>query len=210
MNRTLAAALLFLCLAAAWAAAPAMAQMNTAPEEQSFDYDPDAGKEVPALQQPIAEVTFEDAEIINHPVYGTYAVSKHRWKNWVTRALYLTLINIALIAITLSLGRTSEYNIIISYILCGASMTLSFWVFLCAVLIQMLKSTAWIYVLPVSAVTAGIGYLVLMKSKKSDISFSELKESFQKMKSAAAEDPRLASVNGAPGDWAEDDFVRLR
>lgn len=210
MNRTLAAALLFLCLAATWLAAPAAAQMNTSPEEQSFDYDPDAGKGVSELQQPIAETTYEDAEIVNHPVYGTYAVSKYRWKSWVTRALYLTLINIALIAITLSLGRTSEYNIIISYILCGASMTLSFWVFLCAVLIQMLKSTAWIYVLPVSAVTAGIGYLVLMKSKKSDISFSELKESFQKMKSASAEDPRLASVSGTPGDWADDDFVQMR
>lgn len=205
-----AAALALLCLAAACLAAPALAQMNTSPEEQSFDYDPDAGKEMPKLERSIAETTYEDAEIVNHPTYGTYAVSKHRWKNWVTRALYLTLINIALIAITLTLGRTSEYNIIISYILCGASMTLSFWVFLCAVLIQMLKSTAWIYVLPVAAVTAGIGYLVLMKTKKSDVSFSELKESFQKMKSAAAEDGRLTSVNGAPGDWADDDFVRLR
>lgn len=205
-----AAALALLCLASASLAAPALAQMNTAPEERSFDYDPDAGKEMPQLQKPIAEVTYEDAEIVNHPTYGTYAVSKHRWKNWVTRALYLTLINIALIAITLSLGRTSEYNIIIAYILCGASITLSFWVLLCAVLIMMLKASAWVYILPVAAVTAGVGYLVLMKAKKSDVSFSELKESFQKMKSAAAEDPRLASVNGAPGDWADDDFVRLR
>lgn len=210
MIRSRAAALAFLCLAAAWLAAPAPAQMNTPVEEQSFDYDPEAGKEMPELQRPIAETTYEDAEIVNHPVYGTYAVSKYRWKSWVTRALYLTLINIALIGITLSLGRTSEHNIIISYILCGASATVSFWVFLCAVLIMMLKSAAWIYILPVAAVTGGIGYVVLMKTKKSDISFSELKESFQKMKSASAEDPRLASVNGAPGDWADDDFVQLR
>ncbi|MHB0996653.1 MAG: hypothetical protein ACYC2I_09820 [Elusimicrobiales bacterium] len=210
MTKKVSAALLFACLAAAWLAAPAPAQMHTPLEEQSFDYDPDAGKEMPALDQPMAETTYEDAEIVNHPVYGTYAVSKHRWKNWVTRALYLTLINIALMAITLSLGRNSDYNIIISYVLCGASMTLSFWVFLCAVLVWMLKSSAWLYVLPVSAVTAGIGYLVLMKAKKSDVSLSELKESFQKMKSAAVEDPRLASVNGAPGDWADEDFVSLR
>lgn len=210
MIRALAAALLTSCLAAAWLAAPAPAQMNTAPEEQSFDYDPDAGKEMPVLDQPIAETTYEDAEIVNHPVYGTYAVSKYRWKNWVTRALYLTLINIALIAITLSMGRASEYNIIVSYMLCGASLTVSFWVFLCAALIQMLKSTAWLYILPVAAVTAAIGYLVLMKTRKSDVSFSELKESFQKMKSAAVEDPRLASVNGAPGDWPDEDFIKLR
>ncbi|MDD5210732.1 MAG: hypothetical protein PHV36_15200 [Elusimicrobiales bacterium] len=210
MNRYAAPLLALLCLAAAAASlpAPARAQANTSLSEQTFDYNPDAGKEMPEIQQSIAETTFEDAEMINHPVYGTTMLSKHRWKNWVTRALYLALINIALIAITLSMARTSEYNLIISYILSGASFTLSFWTFLCAVLVFQLKSSAWIYILPVSAVTAGVGYLVLMKIKRSDVSFTELKESFQKMRSAAVEDSRLTSVDGAPGDWPDDDFVR--
>ena len=209
MNRYAAPFLALLWLAAAAALpAPARAQANTAPEEQTFDYNPDAGKELPKLQQSIAETTFEDAEMINHPVYGTIMLSKHRWKGWVTRALYLALINIALIAITLSMARTSESTIIISYILSGASFTISFWTFLCAVLIFQLKAAAWIYVLPVAAVTAGVGYLVLMRIKKSDVSFTELKESFQKMRSAAVEDGRLASVDGSPGDWPDDDFVR--
>jgi hypothetical protein len=202
--------LLALAAAAALAPASAPAQMNTAPEEQSFDYNPDAGKAVPELDKPAVETSYEDAEIVNDPVYGTVAISKHRWKNWVTRSLYLTLINIALIAVILTLPRAAEFNIIISYILCGCSMTLSFWCLLCAVLIYMLGAAAWLYVLPVSLITWAIGYVVLMKAKKSDISFSELKESFQKMNSAATEDSRLASVDGSPGNWAEEDFVRLR
>lgn len=209
MNKYAAVLITLLSLAAAAALPPAArAQANTSPEEQTFDYNPNAGGEMPKLQQSIAETTFEDAEIVNHPVYGTIVLSKYRWKNWVTRALYLALINIALIVITLSLARTSEYTLIISYILTGASFTVSFWVFLCAVLIFQLKSYTWIYVLPVSLVTAGVGYLMLMKIKKSDISFTELKESFQKMRSAAVEDSRLVSVNGSPGDWPDDDFIR--
>jgi len=213
MNRTLAVkALMALALAAAAAgciSSPARAQLGSSPEEQSFDYNPDAAKEMPQIQQSIAETTFEDAEIINHPVYGTIVLSKSRWKNWVARAMYLALINIALIAIILSLGRNSEYNLIISYILCGASFTVSFWVFLCAALIFLLKATGWIYILPVSMVMGAAGYIVLMKVKRSDVSFTELKDSFQKMRAAAIEDSRLVSVEGSPGDWPEEDFIKL-
>lgn len=200
-------------LLAALLAAPALlpgqaaAQFGTRAEEQTFDYDPgekDAGKIVRAA----AETTYEDATLVNHPIYGTYMVSKYRWKNWVTRALYLTLINIALLVIIISLGRTEEYTIIIGYALCGLSATLSFWVFLCAVLVATLGASAWLYVLPVSLILAALSYLVLMKIKKSDISLAELKESFQKMHAASNEDPRLASVSGAPGDWPNQDFLK--
>lgn len=196
-----------LALAPVFLTPPAAAQLGSRPEEQTFDYDPGAEK-AGKIQQSVVETTYEDAEVINHPIYGTIILSKHRWRNWVTRSLYLTLVNIALLAIILSLSRTEEYSLIIGYILTGISATLSFWVFLCAVLIIMLKATAWIYVMPTSLVTAAAGYIVLMRLKKSDISLSELKESFQKMRSTANEDPRLVSISGAPGDWPDEDFIK--
>jgi hypothetical protein len=194
-------------LAAALAPAPAAAQFGTRAEERAFDYDPGA-KEADKVQKAVVETTFEDAEIVNHPVYGTIVISKHRWRNWVTRALYLTMVNIALIVILFSLPKNEEHNIIVSYTLSGMSMTVSFWVFLCAVLIYQLNSNAWTYVLPVSVFTGAAGYLALMRIKRSDISLTELKESFQKMRAASTEDPRLTSVPGTPGDWAGEDFVK--
>ena len=194
--------------AAAYCPPSAPAQANTPVEEQSFDYDPGAGEQTPKIEQYRAETTYEDAEVVNHPVYGTIMLSKNRWKNWVARALYLGLINIALLAVILSLSKTEEYNIIIGYMLSGASLTVSLWTFLCAILIFKLNSAAWLYILPVSLVTGGAGYLVLMKIKRSDISLTELKESFQKMRAAPNEDQRLASVDGSPGDWPDQDFLK--
>jgi len=198
-----------LALAGALAPAPAAAQLGASPQEQAFDYDPGAGKETPQIQQFAAETTFEDAVMVNHPTYGTVMFSKYRWKNWVTRALYLTLINIALIAIILSLSKTEEYNIIVAYVLSGCSFAVSFWTFLCAALISQLGANAWIYVAPVSAVTGAIGYLVLLKIKKYDVSLTELKESFKKMSAASHEDQRLVSVEGTPGDWPSEDFIKF-
>ena len=187
--------------------APAAAQFGSRAEEQAFDYDPGA-EAAKKVQKSAAEVTFEDAEMVNHPVYGTIVLSKYRWRSWVTRALYLTLINIALLAIILSMPRNQEANIVLGYTLCGVSMAISFWTFLCAVLIFMLKAAAWTYVLPVALGLGAAGYLILMRIKKSDVSLSELKESFQKMNAASTEDPRLSSVPGTPGDWPGDDFLR--
>lgn len=196
-----------LALAPAFCPAPAAAQFGTRQEEQSFDYDPGAEK-AGKVQQFAAETTYEDADIVNHPIYGTLLVSKFRWKSWLTRSLYLTLINIALIAIILSLSKNEEHNIIVAYVLSGMSASISFWAFLCAVLIYQLGSGTWLYVLPAAGVTGAAGYLVLLKIKRSDTSLSELKESFQKMRAAANEDPRLSSVAGTPGDWPGEDFVR--
>lgn len=199
----------FLALgAAALAPAGASAQMDRAASEQTFDYNPSEGESSPAIQQATVETTYEDAELIEHPVYGTLMLSKSRWKNWVARALYLTALNIAMLVIILSFSKTEEHNIIISYVLCGASMTVSFWVFLCAVLLAMLNSAAWTYIGPVSLITWAAGYFVLLKVKKYDISLTELKESFQKLRAAEHEDPRLLSVDGSPGDWPGDDFIK--
>lgn len=197
-----------LALAASFRPAPLAAQANTSPEEQSFDYDPGAGEATPEVQQFAAETTFEDAVMVNHPLYGTVMFSKYRWKNWVTRTLYLALVNIALIAIILSLSKDEEYNIIISYVLSGISFSVSFWIFLCAVLIFQLGASAWLYVLPVSLATAAAAYVVLLKINKSDVSLTELKDSFKKMSSASQEDQRLISVEGTPGDWPNEDFIK--
>lgn len=204
-NKLLLAAAL--ALAPALCPAPAAAQLGSRPEEQSFDYDPGA-EQAAKVVQPAAETTYEDAEIVNHPIYGTIVISKSRWKNWGTRALYLTLINIALLVIIISIPKIYEYSIIVSYILMGMSAAVSFWTFLCAVLLFQLNAALWAAVLPASLVTGLIGYVVLMRIKRSDISLAELKESFKKMSATSQEDPRLASVEGAPGDWPGEDFIR--
>ncbi|OGR44116.1 MAG: hypothetical protein A2X35_13035 [Elusimicrobia bacterium GWA2_61_42] len=208
VNKLLLSSLLAAACLAAHCPAPAAAQANTPVEEQSFDYTPAAGEQTPEIQQSMAETTFEDAELINHPVYGTILLSKHRWKSWVARALYLAMINIALMVIVISLSKTEEYNLIISYILAGSSFALSLWMLMCALLLFQLNSLAWTYVGPVALVTLAICYVVLMKIKKYDVSLTELKESFQKMRAASREDQRLASVDGSPGDWPEQDFIR--
>ncbi len=207
MNRIILLLAAAVSLAAPLLPSPARAQMDTPQDQRTFNYDPGA-KAVENLQKAMAETTYEDAIIVNHPVYGSVVYSKYRWKSWVTRALYLTLVNIALLGVILSLPKNEEYNIILGYVLGGISTTMAFWIFLCAVLILELKSSAWLYVLPVSLVMAAASYLALMKVKKSDISLSELKESFQKMSRASKEDSRLSSVNGSPGDWPNDDFIR--
>jgi hypothetical protein len=198
--------ILLLALPAAFCAAPARAQLSTSPDEQTFDYNP--GDNTPALQQQTVETTYEDAEVINHPTYGTLILSKSRWRNWLLHAMYLALINIAILAIILSLSKSEEFNILLAYMLSGAGMTVSFWIFLCGILLFQLHSNTWTYVVPVSAVLWIIDYVVLMKIKKYDVSLSELKESFKKMSSAVQEDPRLASVDGVPGDWPEQDFLK--
>ncbi len=209
MNKALAALLLALACAAPLAGT-ARAQADTPREEQSFDYSPRSGEAVPVLPKAVAETTYEDAEIINHPVYGTIMLSKSRWKNWVGRAVYLVIVNVALLVVILSFSKTEEYNLVIDYVLCGASMTVSFWTLLCAVLLMQLRSYAWAYVAPAGLATWAVGHLVLMKVKKYDVSLTELKESYQKLRAAPREDARLASVDGSPGDWPEEDFIRRR
>ncbi len=209
MNKRLAALLLVLACAAPLAGTAA-AQADTPREEQSFDYSPRSGEEVPVLPKAVAETTFEDAELINHPVYGTLLLSKSRWKNWVGRAIYLTIINVALLVVILSLSKTEEYNLVIDYVLCGASMTVSFWVLLCAVLLMQLRSYSWTYVAPAGLATWAVGYLVLLKIKKYDVSLTELKESYKKLRAAGHEDARLTSVDGSPGDWPDEEFIQRR
>lgn len=189
------------------AALPAAAQYGTDEKQQTFDYVP-AGKEPLPVQKEIVTIDYEDAEMITDPVQGTYMVSKSRWKNWVARSVYLLIMDVALIVILLSLPKNEEYNIIIAYVLSGSSAILSFWVFLCAWLLFRLHAAAWLMILPLSLVMATVTYVVLMKIKRSDVSLTELKESFQKMSALDNEDQRLVSMEGEPGDWPDTDFVK--
>ncbi len=198
---------LSICAAAALSPAPAAAQLGA--EGQSFDYNPDKDKTTPEVKTGAIETTYdEDAELVDSPMYGTLVLSKNRWKNWVARALYLTVINIALILMVSFLSKSDERNLIIAHVVAGASFAISFWIFLCALLLMKLKAAAWLYVLPIPLVTLLAGYAVLLKLRKSDISMSELKESFQKLKATSKEDQRLISVEGSTGDWSDQDFIK--
>lgn len=175
---------------------------------QSFDYTPETNQTTPAIAQPSITSEYEDAEIIDDPFYGVVVVSKQRWKNWVLRAIYLLLIDIALILLIISLPKSEEYNIVISYVLSGASFVLAFWEFLCAGFLFRLGSASWLYIAPVSFIMGGVFYLVLLKIKKIDASLADLKESFQQINAVNKEDARLVSVDGNPGNWPDIDFLK--
>ncbi len=189
------------------AALPAAAQYGSDEKQQTFDYTPpDAATS--QIAKEMVSVDYGDAELINDPVQGVFMVSKSRWKNWVARAVYLLIMDIALILILLSLPRNEEYNIIIAYTLSGASAILSFWVFLCAWLLLRLGASAWMLILPLSLAMAAVTYVMLMKIKRSDVSLTELKESFRKLSDLSNMDSRLISIDGQPGDWPNQDFLK--
>lgn len=201
-----AAALLLLLLSAA-------APLHSAAQDRRL------GEAMPAVEEinPDAvelaakqiEIQYVDAVIVEDPMRGTIIVSKHRWKSWVARAIYLLLINIALTIIIISLPKNEEQNILISYFLSGAGFTLAIWVLFCALLLVKWGNAAAGMIFPLSLIMFVMSYIVLMRIKKSDISLTEIRESFQKMASAKSEDQRLASVYGRPGDWPDEDFIKL-
>jgi hypothetical protein len=155
------------------------------------------------------ELEYEDAVIVEDPMRGTIVVSKHRWKNWVARAVYLLLINIALIVVIISLPKNEEQNILISYFLSGAGFTLAIWVLFCALLLVKWGNAASGMIFPLSLLMFAMSYFVLMRIKKSDVSLAEIRDSFKKMAKAGTEDQRLASVYGKPGDWPDEDFIKM-
>ncbi|MBU2530586.1 MAG: hypothetical protein KKD35_06055 [Elusimicrobia bacterium] len=140
---------------------------------------------------------------------GLIMLSKTRWKNWVARAVYIGLVNILLLILIISLPKDSEPNIIISYLISGSSFIMSFWIFLCSLLLFRLKAIpSAIIFLPVAFLFFAGTYFLLLRIKRSDISLTELKESFQKLNKTSAEDSRLVSVSGLPGDWPDEDFIK--
>ncbi|KAF0126242.1 MAG: hypothetical protein FD189_978 [Elusimicrobia bacterium] len=203
-NSLLGAAVLLLFAAAA---APAPAQERRLGEAMPVVEELDPGEMETAAKQ--IELAYEDAVIVEDPMRGTIIVSKYRWKNWVARAVYLLLINIALIILIISLPKNEEQNILISYFLSGAGFTLAIWVLFCALLLVKWGNAAAAMIFPLSLLMFVTSYIVLMRIKKSDISLAEIRESFKKMAGAKSEDQRLSSVYGKPGDWPDEDFIKL-
>lgn len=152
------------------------------------------------------------AEIIDHPVYGVIVLSKDRWKNWVFRSLIIIMVYFSIMIVILSIPKNSELNIIVSYILAGSSFVVSFWETLSGWMLTRLNSYkyGWSFIL-ISIPMYIASYFAIMRVKKYDISYAQIKEEFKKMQSLNAEsyeDSRLIPVSGVPGDWEEEDFLR--
>ncbi|MCG2726606.1 MAG: hypothetical protein L6420_10255 [Elusimicrobia bacterium] len=162
------------------------------------------------IEKKAVTLDYSEVDIYDRPdLGGIIILSKTRWKNWVARAIYIVLINILLVILILSLPKNNEPNIIISYLISGSSFIMSFWIFLCSVLLFRLKAIpSAIIFLPVAFTFFAATYILLLKIKKSDISLTELKESFQKLNKTSSEDARLVSVSGLQGDWPDEDFVK--
>ncbi len=184
------------------------AQVPPPGQDAAFDYTPEKGEQIEEPERPTVRINLNDVEVIRHPQMGTIFISKHRWRNWVERSLYLILVNIALLVILGSLPKNDENNLIVSYFLSGISFMLAFWIFLCALLLFKFRSLTGVYVLPVSAAMCGATYYLLLKVKQADISLSDLKDSFRQQNRAGSSDQRLSSVDGSPGDWPEQDFLK--
>jgi hypothetical protein len=200
-------AFLAIALALFAAAIPAAAQYGTDKKQQAFDYTPESAG-TSQLSKEVISTDYEDAEMVNDPIRGVFMISKSRWKSWVERAGYILMFYTTLVVIIFSLSKTEEPSIFIAYALAGVNAVLSFWVLLCAWLLWRLNASAWLLFLPLSLVMAAIDYLLLMKISRSDLSLIELKESFLKMNNLSKEDLRLISVEGQPGDWPNQDFIR--
>ena len=176
--------------------------------ENAFNFNDDPQKY--NIEKPDVEVDYSEIEMIEDHVKGELIlVSKNRWKSWVERSIYVLLVNTLILILIVSMPKNNESAIIVSYLLSGAGAVMSLWLFLCAVLLFRLNAGySAIIFLPVSFILAAINYFLLLRTKKSDISLSELKESFQKLEKASPEDPRLISITGIPGDWPDDDFIK--
>ena len=155
------------------------------------------------------EIIYENAQIVDHPVLGILVLSKDRWRNWIIRSLIIISVFIALTVLNFSLPKNHEANIIVSYFLSGSMFIVSLWEMLSGwMLTRLNKNFFGLIFIFVSIPMYILTYIILKKAKQSDISFSTLKESFQKLSDTSKEDKRLSPVSGAPGDWIEEDLIR--
>ena len=184
------------------------AQAPAAGQENTFDYTPENGDKAAPAVKPQTRANFADVKLIRTPDGSAIYIYKHRWKDWLERALYIILLSIAVLAILASLPKNDEANIIISYFLSGVSFMLANWILLCAILLLKDKSPYGLYILPVSAAMWVATYYLLMKIKKADVSLADLKDSFRQQSASDGADQRLASLDGSPGDWPEQDFLK--
>jgi len=151
----------------------------------------------------------ERAEIIDHPVYGIIILSKDRWKNWVFRSLIIIMIYLSVMVVVVSIPKNSEMNLIISYLLCGSVFVISFWETLSGWMLTRLNSYkyGWSFIFIAIAMYIA-SYFAIMRVKRYDISYAQIREEFKKMQSLNTnEDQRLIPISGVAGEWEDEDFV---
>ncbi len=159
----------------------------------------------------------ENAEIYVHPVYGVLVYSKDRWKNWVFRGLIIIMVYISLVLVLITLPKNSDFNFIVCYILGGSLFVLSFWETLCGWFLTNINSykSGLSFILISLPMYVG-SYLSLMRLKKQDISYAQIKEEIRKMNAEKLEaiknmgDPRLNAISGIYGEWEDEDFIRVK
>lgn len=162
------------------------------------------------IEKQAVTLDYSEVEIIDDPVQGGLIILRRdRWKNWVARGIYVLIVNVLLIILMASIPRNSDANLIICYLVAGASFSMNFWISFFGILLLRLKAflSGTVFV-PASLLFFVLTYFFILKVKKSDISLSELKESFKKLEQATKEDPRLVSVSGVPCDWPDEDFLK--
>ncbi|MCX7642057.1 MAG: hypothetical protein N2Z20_05420 [Elusimicrobiales bacterium] len=160
----------------------------------------------------VIDIEWENAEIIDHPVYGVLILSKDRWKNWVFRSTIVIMVYISISTILLAIPKSSEFNFIISYILCGSMFVLSFWLSLCGWMLNRLGTFkyGWLFIFLSLPMCIG-SYFMTLRTKKYDISYSKIKDEIKKLKEEEMknyQDPRLYAISGMYGEWEDEDFIR--
>lgn len=160
----------------------------------------------------IIDIEWENAEIIDHPVYGVLVLSKDRWKNWVFRSLIVVMVYISLSSILLALPKSSEFNFIVSYVFCGSLFVMSFWLNLCGWMLMRLGILSYGWIFEFVSIPMYIGsYFMTLRIKKYDISYAKIKDEIRKIKEDEIknyQDPRLYAVSGVYGEWEDEDFIR--
>jgi len=183
------------------------AHATAAKKANPFDYVPANGEKIEEAAKPTVVMNMSQVELTREPNGTVRYIYKLRWKSWLERALYLVLLNIGLLFLVSALPKSEEHNLIISYFLLGVSLLLAFWAFLCGILLLMIKSATGMYVMPAGAAMWAATYYLMMRVKKADGAIADVAGSFKGLAGQGA-DPRLASVDGSPGDWPEQDFLK--
>lgn len=155
------------------------------------------------------EIDYSNAQIVDHSVYGVMILSLDRWKNWLVRSSIIVMVFATLVILFISIPKDSELNITLAYAITGAMFSVAFWETLAGWMLTRLSQNFYgSLIIGISFLMYAAFYVSLTKIKKTDLSFSSIKESFQKTSQLDKEDPRLIYVNGLPGDWEKEDFIR--
>lgn len=160
----------------------------------------------------IIDIEWENAQIIDHPVYGVLILSKDRWKNWIFRSLIVVMVYITLASILLALPKTHEFNFIVSYIFCGALFVISFWLNLCGWMLMRLGVERYGWAFEAVSIPMYLGaYFMTLKVKKDDISYAKIRDEIKRLREEELknyQDPRLYAISGEYGEWEDEDFLR--